>query len=453
MAVLVPRCMLFFFVVLFTSFLCLPSVACCGLKAFPGAEGFGATSKGGRGGRIIRVTNLHSGGPGSLREACAVEGPRTVVFAVGGVIRGDVAIKHSFITIAGQTAPEPGITLEGRLLARPEPTRRLHDIVVRFIRVRPRPATGVGGDAVQLPNTEQVILDHLSLSWGNDEIIDVIYSSEVTVQWCTIEESGIQGHAKGKYHNFGLISAYPGSGNISIHHNLFAHQSRRSPSLTPYVSGKPGDIRNNVVYNFTEGLTHDGHVPAEGINIIGNYYKRGPNSAKVIPFSFHRKGRYYLEGNFMELAGILNDPGNRLPNWIKQVKAGSLLDSPFPVERIETHTAQEAYKIVLNRAGCFPRDRVTKRTVAEVRNGTGAWGRHAPPEPSDQWLLENLAFEDPEIDSDQDGMPDAWEDANGLDKHDAGDHARAVLSGYTAIEKYMNERAKILIEDEMVHQN
>jgi hypothetical protein len=123
------------------------------LPAFSGAEGFGAVAVGGRGGKVIKVTTLASSGPGSLQAACAEEGPRIVVFDVGGVIRGDVAITHSFITIAGQTAPSPGITIEGRLLARPDPFRRLNDIVVRFIRIRPAPTTGHTGDAVQLPDT------------------------------------------------------------------------------------------------------------------------------------------------------------------------------------------------------------------------------------------------------------------------------------------------------------
>jgi pectate lyase len=221
------------------------------------------------------------------------------VFEVGGVIRGDVSIVHPFITIAGQTAPSPGITIEGRLLSRPDfpnyredPQKRINDIIVRFIRIRPAPSTGHTGDALQMPHTERVVLDHLSLSWASDETIDICHSSEFTVQWCTIEESDTKGHDKVVAHNFGLISAYPNSGNISILHNLFAHQSRRSPSLSPYVAGKPGDFRNNVVYNFYEGLTHDGHVPREAINFIGNYYKRGPNSKTIIPFAFHPEGRY-----------------------------------------------------------------------------------------------------------------------------------------------------------------
>lgn len=229
--------------VIVLTFFILSPAAGAELPAFPGAEGFGAVAMGGRGGKVIKVTNLNSSGPGSLQAACEAKAPRMVVFEVGGVIRGDIAIKHSYITIAGQTAPSPGITIEGRLLSRPEPWQRLHDIVVRFIRIRPPPTTGHEGDAIQLPDTERVILDHLSLSWANDEMIDVIHSSEFTLQWSTLEESDLEGHGKGVAHNYGIISAYPNSGNITIHHNLFAHQSRRSPSLTPYVPGKPSDFR------------------------------------------------------------------------------------------------------------------------------------------------------------------------------------------------------------------
>lgn len=422
---------------------------CAELLAFPGAEGFGAAAVGGRGGRVIQVTTLVSNGPGSLGEACAAEGPRIVVFAVGGLIRGDIAIKHSRITIAGQTAPAPGITIEGRFLARPEPRTRLHDIVVRFLRVRPRPATGVGGDAVQLPDTERVILDHLSLAWANDETIDICHASEVTIQWCTLEESDIHGHTKGDFHNFGLISAYANSGNIAIHHNLFAHHARRSPSLSPYVVGKPGDFRNNVVYNFREGLTHDGHVPVEAINLIGNYYKRGPDSGKIVPFAFHRKGKYYLEDNYLHGAGIL-DAGGRLQagllSWRRLFKPGTLLGAPVGVAPVTTHSAQAAYQIVLDRAGCFPRDRVTRRTIQEVRSGGGRWGRNGPAEPDDDWFLKGLGAADAELDSDGDGMPDAWENARGLDRFDNNDHHRMMASGYTAIEEYVNQMAHRLLE-------
>jgi pectate lyase len=418
------------------------------LPAFPGAEGFGAVAIGGRGGKVIRVTNLNPGGPGSLQAACEAQGPRIVVFEVGGVIRGDVFIRHSRITIAGQTAPGPGITIEGRLVSRPQPSERLHDIIVRFIRIRPPPATGHGGDAVQLPHTERVILDHLSLSWANDETIDICHSAEFTIQWCTIEESDTVGHGKGGAHNFGLISAYPNSGNISIHHNLFAHHSRRSPSLSPYVPGKPGDFRNNVVYNFHQGLTHDGHTPQAPINFIGNYYKRGPSSNRIFPFAFDRKGQYYLEGNFIEGLGEAGDPrdrGTKYPKWVQFNRHGEKLFRPAAVAPVTTHGALEAYRLVLAESGCFPRDRVTKRTVREVMDGTGTWGRNGPANPGDEWFLEGLVRGKAPLDTDGDGIPDGWEDNHGLNKLDNQDYNRPMPSGYTAIEAYINEMAQLLV--------
>ena len=419
--------------------------------AFPGAEGFGANSVGGRGGRVVKVTNLSNSGPGSLQAACEAEGPRIVVFDVGGVIRGDVKIRHSRITIAGQTAPSPGITIEGRLLARPEPWKRLSDIVVRFIRIRPLPTTGHDGDAVQLPDTERVILDHLSLSWANDEMIDLCHSSEVTVQWCTVEESDTEGHGKGGMHNLALISAYPRSGNISIHHNLIAHHAGRIPSLSPYVTGKPGDFRNNVVYNFSNGLTHDGHTPRSPINLVGNYYKRGPNAFFVRPFEFHESGRYYVGGNYIDGAGDIGeprDPAAKLPFWVRVRPAGTVLHAPAAVAPVHTHSAQEAYKLVAEMAGCFPRDRVTRRTVEELMNGTGRWGRNGPSAPTDAWYLEGLRAGKAPQDSDGDGIPDEWEAAHGLNKADPRDYQKRMRSGCSAIEEYLNDRAQRLIREE-----
>ncbi len=419
-----------------------------GGEAFTGAEGFGAVSIGGRGGRVIKVTNLNSSGPGSLKAACEAEGARIVVFDVSGVIRGDVAIRHPYITIAGQTAPSPGITLVGRLLARPEEGKRLNDIIVRFIRVRPPPTYGHTGDAVQMPRTERVILDHLSLSWANDETIDICYSSEFTIQWCTIEESDTEGHDKGGMHNFGLISAYPNSGNISIHHNLFAHHSRRSPSLSPYMAGKPGDFRNNVVYNFRDGLTHDGHTPRAPINLINNYYKRGPASIYIRPFEFNSSGEYHVNGNYIEGAGEGDDPRKKdmnLPFWVRVKNAGTILNEPAKVALVKTHSAEEAYRLVSEQAGCFPRDRVTVRTIHELKSGTGKWGRHAPDNPTDEWYFQGMTIDKAPIDSDGDGMPDEWELKHGLNKSDPNDNNKIMPSGFHAIEEYINDRAALLL--------
>lgn len=415
------------------------------LPAFPGAEGFGAVAVGGRGGRVIKVTNLNASGPGSLQAACAEPGPRIVVFDVAGVIRGDIKILHSNITIAGQSAPSPGITIAGRIVSRYVDDVRLHDIVIRHLRIRPPPASGVNGDAIQLSKTERVMLDHLSLAWANDEMIDIIHSSEVTVQWSTIEESDPAGHAKGVPHNYALLSAYPGSGNISIHHNLFAHHARRLPAVSPQVPDKPADFRNNVVYNFRDGLSHEGHEPKAPINLIANYYKRGPNAQVLHPFQFDPAGRYHLAGNYLETVGLIEDPRtarDKLPAWVKTPLSGEVLAYPANVAPVATDSAQRAYARVLRDAGAWPRDRVTLRTIEEVQAGTGRWGRNAEANPGNEWFLQGLVQEPPNKDSDQDGIPDDWEHAHGLNPKDARDFSRPMPSGYSAIETFLNHRAQ-----------
>src|SRR5262245_38927551 len=198
------------------------------LPAFPGAEGFGAFAKGGRGGRVIVVTSLKSNGPGSLQEACAAEGPRTIVFAVSGVIEGDVVIEHGELTILGQTAPGAGITIAGSLKTRYRARQPIDDLVVRFLRVRSANARGASGDTLQFSENKRVILDHVSAAWGTDETVDIFGAQDVTIQWCSIEESQTTGHPEGQ-HNYGLING-PQGARVSIHHTLFAHHRRRCPA-------------------------------------------------------------------------------------------------------------------------------------------------------------------------------------------------------------------------------
>ena len=425
------------------------------LPAFPGAEGFGAASAGGRGGKVLKVTNLNAFGPGSLQAACGAKGPRIVVFEVSGVIRGSVDIKASNITIAGQTAPGAGITIEGMLRNpyRIEPS--LHDVTVRFLRVRPRRHKGkwAGGDCLQLTDIDRLIVDHVSCSWGNDENMDLCSSREITVQWCAIEESDTVGHTKGR-HNYGMIMGYAGR-NATVHHNLFAHHSKRAPLCGLEIL----DHRNNVIYNMLlPFIWHPTRMNQQRpdqpfkANLIANYFKAGPNAKRdartnTLDRLIWQRPWVHLhaEGNHFDWLGkVAGSPG------------GPTAEEPWPAPPVQTHKAQEAYGRVLAHAGCLPRDAVSKRTIDEVRNGTGRWGRREPPGGLMEGLLPkgNLLEEprppQPPKDSDGDGMPDAWETKHGLHPSDASDANRIVPKGasekdrhmgYTYIEFYANELA------------
>ena len=433
------------------------------LKAFPGAEGWGAASRGGRGGHVIKVTNLNASGPGSLAKACAAEGPRIVVFEVSGVIRGDIRITNPYITIAGQTAPGAGITVEGVISSY---NYGVHDIVIRQLRVRRRRDIGAGGDCIQLggrgpinSGTYNIILDHLSLSWGNDEMIDLYHAHDVTVQWCTIEESDDQGHSKGA-HNYGLISAAEDNGAVSVHHNLWAHHARRVPCMAPYRENAASDFCNNLIYNCRGGYVDDGHgVRAKSpVNLYKNYYRRGPQTQdRLYPYALSPHMSYYVQDNYFEDWGYQGHPRHwkwggpdRAPRWVQFNNNGRELDAPAKTPKIELVDAKAAFELVLAKAGCWPRDRMTKRTVHEVRTKTGNWGRNAPLEPTDEWFLEGLTPIKAPADTDGDGLPDAWEKTHDLDFNDPADAAKIVAIGessndrhlgYSYIEFYTNELA------------
>jgi len=429
------------------------------LPAFPGAEGFGASTPGGRGGQVIKVTNLGPSGHGSLNAACQTPGPRVVVFEVSGIIRGDVVITEPLLTIAGQTAPGAGITIEGLIRSdlkdwdkQVTTQPHVHDVVVRFLRVRSPAGRGEQGDCIQFSSVDKAVLDHLSLSWAEDETIDLwARSTNISVQWCTLEESSLTGKLDhtgqgGGGHFYGLISGGRSS-RISIHHNLFAHHENRNPC----IGSGPADFRNNVVYNFRAGFVHHGnYMGIPGFNLIGNYYRPGPSTVSfhrqdphIYPWCFEGQIPYYLRDNFIEGVGTIQDPwaeSQKLPAWARYyANKGTKQETETPTPPVHTHAAQEAFQVVLARAGCFPRDVVTRRTVEEVKSGSGSWGRH---EPND--LLEGLTPGKPSLDTDNDGMPDEWELAHGHDRR-KDDSAQLVSSGYTAIEEYVNAMAARLL--------
>ncbi len=409
------------------------------LPSFPGAEGFGGSTPGGRGGRVIHVTNLNSAGPGSLQAACVASGPRIVVFDTSGVIEGDVFIDHGKITIAGQTAPGAGITIKGMLRTDRVPRgEKIEDIVVRFLRLRPDSNTTLNqsGDAVRISRAERVMLDHISFAWGSDETIDVFTASDVTVQWCTVEDGDTTGHEEG-VHNYSLIQG-PDGHRISVHHNLFAHHKRRNPA----IANGPADVINNVVYNFRDGFLHDNKTNDITFNIIGNYYKRGPNDPDIYPFCFRDGGYYYLRDNWIEGTGMVQDPWaekDRHPGLAYYAGRGSKREQPSETPPVVTHDPREAYQLVLEHAGCFPRDIITSSVVEEVKNGSGSWGRRRVPD-----LLAGLSVGQKPLDTDGDGMPDSWEISAGLDLNDSTDYNKRMQSGYPAIEEYLNQLARQL---------
>jgi pectate lyase len=435
------------------------------IAAFPGAEGWGAVSMGGRGGKVIKVRNLNASGPGSLAEACAAEGPRIVVFEVSGVIRGDIRIAHPHITIAGQTAPGAGITIEGMITSY---DYGVHDVIIRHLRVRRNRTQGGSGDCIQIgglgpkkAGTYNVTLDHLSVCWGNDEVIDLYNAHDVTVQWCTIEESDDQGHDKGA-HNFGIISAAEDSGAISLHHNLWAHHARRVPCLAPYRENAAGEFCNNVVYNCRGGYTDDGHgdLAKSAVNLHKNYYLRGPQTLeRMYPYALSPAMDYYVRDNYFEDWGVQHHPkhwkyGGNTPRWLQFNNNGREIDQPAKTPPITIVDAQAARDLVLAQAGCWPRDRVTKRTVAEVADKSGKWGRNAAVELSDEWFLEGLSPAKAALDSDNDGIPDTWEQNHGLDPKDPVDSTHLVPQGtspndrhqgYTFVEFYINDVADQLL--------
>jgi PKD repeat protein len=416
------------------------------VRAFPGAEGFGAQTKGGRGGKVIAVTNLNDSGPGSLRAAIDATGPRIVVFRVGGTItvNSPIFIKNPSITIAGQTAPGGGIAIRNSTVnTGPVFAIDGDEVIIRHLRVRPGPsaASSSNVDGITIRGGRNVIVDHSSLSWAVDEIFNAWYDAQnVTVQWSIISESLLNStHSEGP-HGMGMLLGSEGSGNFSAHHNLFAHNNKRNPALKP---GATTDFVNNVVYNWGDsaGWVGDqyGKVP---LNFVGNYYKAGPDSDRSLPeldvyrYPTNLGFSLYLEGNIGPHRTSDLEPEDAV---IDADGDPFVVGTRNPAPQVTTQTAAQAFELVLAGAGATKpqRDAVDTRVVSEVRNGTGRIIDH----PTQVGGWPTLAPGTPPVDSDGDGMPDAWEVARGLNpsvNDSAGDRNG---DGYTNVEEYINELA------------
>ncbi|MFG6685129.1 polysaccharide lyase [Mariniflexile sp. HNIBRBA6329] len=436
------------------------------IPAFPGAWGGGMFTTGGRGGKVMAVTNLNDSGEGSLRAALEAKGPRIVVFRVAGTIKteSDLNINHPDITIAGQSAPGDGICIAGTF------NINTHNVIVRHIRVRRGvPIGGQGDDNIGGNPDHHIIIDHCSTSWGMDENISLYRhmrpsldgsteikdpAQNITIQWTISSEAlDAKGHAFG-----GTWGGNPST----FHHNLFACNTARNPSI-----GMSGDFdfRNNVIYNWRH-RTMDGGDESSQINVINNYYKPGPatneNMRAVFarieqrsmyspgsawaegewyPKAKSRPGKWYVAGNIMDGNEELinnNWAGMRGPEEIARV------NTPFVGWPVAPHdTAEVAFESVLAKAGATlpKRDAVDKRVTEMVRTGKPMTETGIIKDISEVGGYPELTYVPTSVpvDTDGDGMPDEWETKHKLNPKNAADGALDTDGdGYTNVEEYLN---------------
>jgi len=449
--------------------------------AFPGAEGFGRYVTGGRGGAVYHVTTLEDGtSEGTLRYAVEQSGTRTIVFDVSGTIHltSTLNLSNPNVTIAGQTAPGDGICIADYPFV-----IKANNVIIRYMRFRLGnnnvTLDGADGwDGLGALDRENIIVDHCSVSWSIDECLSFCGNKNTTVQWCIVSQSLVNaGHSKGS-HGYG--GNWGGSG-ASYHHNLVAHHGSRTPRLGPRYTTQLDermDMRNNVIYNYGGNGCYGGE--AMKVNIVNNYYKPGgatksgiyqyriaglgirtesyiANYSAYEP-TLHVWGKYYVDGNVNPKSSAMTSD-----NWTygiyAQISAASndslynddvkdsiRLDSPLDFVYTTTHSAGDAYEKVLAYAGAsLSRDALDDVMVSDTRNGASTYTGsglssgliNSPYEISDSpWptLNDTGAL----TDTDGDGMPDTWEDANGLDKNDASDGPVVTDDGYTNLEHYLN---------------
>lgn len=486
------------FTLLLLSFNCL-SVLSEDTPAFPGAEGFGRYTTGGRGGAVYHVTSLaDDNSAGTFRWAVNKTDKRTIVFDVSGTIHLTSALRISSgnITIAGQTAPGDGICVADYPF-----TINANNVIIRFVRFRlgninvaDHEGDGLGG-----MDLENVMVDHCSVSWSIDECLSIYGSKNLTVQWCIVSQSlRNSGHSKGA-HGYG--GNWGGSG-ASYHHNLMCHHDSRTPRLGPRESTQKDermDMRNNVIYNWAGNGCYGGE--GMNVNIVNNYYKPGPGTkqkSSVIQYRiaaigirttsyiatypafapmWHVWGDYFVNGNY-----IYGNSTVTTDNWTKGIyeqinnstvdntftnatKDSIKLSAPIDYVYVTTHTPQLAYDKVLKYAGAsLSRDWVDTLMVFDTKNGiashtgTGSGDVYGiidsqednrpanAPADWEPWPV--LVSTTAPVDTDKDGMPDSWETANGLSPNNATDRNKLSAEGYTMLEVYMNSIVSTITTDQ-----
>lgn len=428
--------------------------------AFPGAEGYGRFARGGRGGKVVTVTNLNDSGPGSLREAITNDiGPRTIVFNTSGIIQLESRLISSqpYVTIAGQTAPGKGICIRKAPLGITG-----NDAVVQNLRVRL--GGGATFDGMGLTGANYSIIDHCSISWTIDEAFSSRSGKNITLQKTLISEAlnaaGHENYPAGTEHGY---AATIGGDIGSFHHNLLAHCYGRNWSLGGGLDGSGAyggrmDITNNVVYNWGSRTTDGG---TKELNFVNNYYKPGAGSKIFVAVNQQNEGagtgkqQIYFDGNVMP--GYFDETnqtaGRKFTN-----KSGVTIDydnfvnTPFFPSYVTTQTAKNAYKIVLSDVGCVQPefDDHDQRIITETLNGTYSCSGSVTGKPgfpdneSDVGGYENYPeiIRDANWDTDQDGLPNWWETIHGTNTNSgtgnfSDANADANLDGYTNLDQYL----------------
>lgn len=441
--------------------------------AFPGAEGFGRKATGGRGGKVIFVTNLNDAGEGSFRAAIAASGPRYILFKVSGniALNSAISIKNGDLTIAGQTAPGDGITIKNFPV-----TIDADNVIVRFLRFRLGDEMQQEADAFGGRFHKNIIVDHCSMSWSTDECVSFYANENFSLQWCIISESLRNSiHDKGA-HGYGGIW---GGKNASFHHNLLAHHDSRNPRLGE-EAGKAFaltdlvDLRNNVIYNWGNNSAYGGE--AMNVNLVNCYYKPGPVTAKTERILSIDKnkiagtevydlwGKFFIDGNFVEGStratadnwtyGVYNQFHSSYGIVPDAEKASMKLSVPLSINNnVTTHSAQDAYLRVLNYSGAsLKRDAVDVRVVDNVRNKTfsaqGSKGSvngiiDSQADVGGWPQLSSLPYP---MDASNDGIPDDWQRGKKLDPVKMQANGRELSSAYDNLEVYINSLVNHITE-------
>jgi pectin methylesterase-like acyl-CoA thioesterase/pectate lyase len=402
-------------------------------RAFPSAEGHGARALGGRGGDVYYVTNLNSSGAGSFRNGLdTATGPRTILFKVAGYIPG-TSINKSRITVAGQSAPGDGIAFRDLSL-------RLqgNDVVVRHVRSRLGIARGVEDDAMGALGGINAIIDHCSASWSVDESLSVTDRADnITVQWSAITESLNNSiHSKGA-HGFGSLVRPNISSRVTFHHNYYAHHRSRNPRLGSYNPATLRmDFRNNLIYNWGSAAGYSGdNTEGLELNYVGNYLLKGPSGTTNTGFSGgSATSRIYQSANRLDIDRNAVLDGTD-PNWGILGGTYTQITTPFAAPSVVTDTAERAVQRILATAGARPwdRDPIDTRVFGHALTGTGGLI-----DTTDQvGGYPELASATYPNDGDNDGLPDYWELALGLNTGTADNNGDRDADGYTNLEEYL----------------